>query len=124
MSVLWGCSSKCCPTKRPCASSGPVTPIAPVTPIEPITPRGPGTGTTGFDITKIQVGPDNVISWEDAKAIIQYANVRQVYQTHARTVYITLRDDTEYKTTEPGIDDVIHWVDTVGKREQIGILTQ
>lgn len=116
--ILWfGCSSNCCVSPS-CPPSGPSTSSG------PDTSSGPSTGSTGFDITKIQVGPENSISWEDAKALIQYADVRRVYQTHARAVYITLEDDTRYSTTEPRLDDVIHWIDTVGKREQIGIITQ
>ena len=134
--VLCGCSSRCCPSNCPSEPLGPPTvsgpgePLGPPTvsgpsePLGPPTVGGPSTENTSFDITKIQVGPDNSISWKDAKAIIQFANIRTVYQTHARAVYITLQDGTKYSTVSPGMDDVIRWIETVGKREQIAIMLQ
>ncbi len=78
----------------------------------------------GFDITKIAVGPNNAISWEDAKAIIQYADVKSVMQTHSGLVHVRMRDDTVYRTNQPRVDDVIHWITELGKRDDIGIMTQ
>lgn len=86
-------------------------------------PAGP-TGPTTFDINTVEVGPNGTISWADAKSIIQHGNVEAVYQTHAREVRLSMADGTSYSTIEPAIDDVIHWIDEVGKRDQIAIATQ
>lgn len=84
----------------------------------------PPKGPVVFDINTVEVGPDNTISWADAKSIIQHGNVEAVYQTHAREVRISMADGTAYNTIEPEIDDVIRWITELGKRDQIAIATQ
>lgn len=84
----------------------------------------PPKGPTVFDINSIEVGPDNTVSWADAKAIIQHGDVDTVFQTHALEVRIHMKDGTAYNTLEPAIDDVIRWIDEIGKRDQIAIATQ
>ena len=81
-------------------------------------------GCPGLDMTKIDVGPDNTVSWEDAKTIIKDGDVESVYQSHSRLVRITMESDTTYQTTQPRVDDVIAWVEECGKRDSIAIMTE
>jgi len=81
-------------------------------------------GSTGTDLSKIEVGPDNTVSWDDAKTIIRDGDVDSVFQSHSRLVRISLADGTRYQTTEPEIDDVIDWVRECGKADSIGIMTE
>ncbi len=77
-----------------------------------------------LDMSKINVGPGNTVSWEDAKTIIRDGDVQSVYQTHQLDVTITMADGTTYQTKEPDIDAVIHWVEECGLQGSIGIMTQ
>jgi hypothetical protein len=77
-----------------------------------------------LDMTQIKVGPDNTVSWEDAKTIIKDGDAESVFQSHAGDVSITLEDGTRYKTTQPQVDAVIDWVKTCGKTDSIAIMTE
>ena len=77
-----------------------------------------------LDMSTIKVGPDNTVSWEDAKTIIKDGNVKTVFQSHALQVKITMASGTRYQTTEPEIDDVIEWLEKCGKRDSVGIITE
>jgi len=75
-------------------------------------------------MTTIDVGPGNTVSWEDAKTIIRDGDVKSVFQSHSLQVSVQMEDGTTYSTTEPGIDDVIRWVEDCGKRDSIGVMTE
>ena len=77
-----------------------------------------------LDLTKIHVGPDNTISWEDAKTIILKGDVTDVSQTHALDVWIRLKDGTSYRTREPKIDMVSAWLEKCGKKKQGVFVTE
>lgn len=79
---------------------------------------------SGSDMTQIKVGPDNTVSWDDARTIIKDGDVDSVFQSHARLVKITMADGTRYQTTEPEIDAVIAWVKECGKEGSVGIMTE
>lgn len=77
-----------------------------------------------LDMSEIDVGQNNTVSWADAKTIIQKGKVDYVYQSHAGAVGIIMLDDTRYETKQPNIDDVIAWVKTFGKESSIGIMAE
>jgi hypothetical protein len=65
-----------------------------------------------------------VVTWEEAKRIIKDRNVRSVTQLHSLEVDIRLANGELFTTTEPEIDAVIRWIESCGKRDSIGIITQ
>lgn len=55
------------------------------------------------------------VSWEEMQEILKTRDVESVMQTHQRRVTVYLKDGTRYATTEPGLDDVIEFIQKLGK---------
>jgi hypothetical protein len=65
------------------------------------------------------------ISWDEARALITGCGVREVGQTHALSVTLTLRDGARRFTREPAIDDVVHVLNgTQGKCGPVTFATE
>jgi hypothetical protein len=77
-----------------------------------------------LDMSRIKVGPRNTVSWEDARKIIREGNVKAVSQSHSRHVLIEMQDGTVYRTTEPGLDDVLRLLKETGRDEEIQYATE
>lgn len=72
-----------------------------------------------LDMSQIQVGANNVVSWEDAKTIVAKGKVKFIDESHSLKVRIIMRDGTVYRTTEPKSDAVKDWLKTCGKWGEI-----
>lgn len=79
---------------------------------------------SGLDLSKIDVGPDDTVAWDDAVTVITKGKVKHVIQAHNLSVRIYMKDGTSYKTMEPQIDEVIRVIRNAGKEDKIGIITQ
>lgn len=77
-----------------------------------------------LDISEIEVGPDNTVSWEQAKVIIHKGDVDYVGQNHACDVTIVMTDGTSYRTKEPKIDAVNEVLKECAKWGKIGYMTE
>ena len=77
-----------------------------------------------LDMSRIMVGPGNMISWDDAKTIIKHGDVEYVAQSHSLEVMIYMANGESYHTKEPEIDAVIRWVRECGKQDWIGVMTE
>jgi hypothetical protein len=78
-------------------------------------PVGPGA---------VKVGPDGFITWADAKQLILSGEVISVAQNHDRVVWLTLKNDTTYKTREDRLDEVIRFIEEHGLQDKISIATE
>ncbi len=78
----------------------------------------------GLDMSRINVGPENTISWDDAVTVITEGDVDYVYQTHDLNVRINMEDGTKYLTTEPDIDEAWRVIKATGRDEEIRFMTQ
>jgi hypothetical protein len=58
------------------------------------------------DLSALKVDSQGCISWDDAQKIITCCEVDAVFQNHALSVAITLKDGRQFRTIEPKIDDV------------------
>lgn len=56
-----------------------------------------------------KVKPGEIL-YDELKAVILAGTVRQAAQTHARAVEVAMADGRTYRATEPGIDDLIHFL--------------
>ena len=77
-----------------------------------------------LDLARIRRGPDNSVSWEDARLIIAKGDVRSVMQSHKREVAITLSDGTRFLTVSPQIDDVWGVIKACSKQGKIAAATE
>ena len=77
-----------------------------------------------LNMSRMKVGPRNTVSWEDAKEIIREGDVKAVSQSHRRDVLIEMKDGTIYRTTEPGLDDVLRLLKETGKDNEIRYATE
>ena len=67
----------------------------------------------------------DMVSWEQAVAMILNGEVTQVFQTHDLQVTISLKDGRSLTTTEPAIDDVMQVIETCGAPcQNIAIATE
>ena len=55
-----------------------------------------------MDLTEIQVGPDNTLSWEEAKKVLTKGDVREAWNSHSGGTGIRMADGTCYRVSEPG----------------------
>ena len=75
-------------------------------------------------LDSITVGPNNTVSWDDAQTIIREGDVEAVYQNHARTVNISMKNGTRYQTLEPEIDAVDEVLKRCGKCSKVPFATE
>ncbi|MFO0912086.1 MAG: hypothetical protein U0795_03970 [Pirellulales bacterium] len=59
------------------------------------------------------------LSWKQAQEVLRTGKIQSVMQTHDRHVSIVLEDGTRYATIEPGIDDVIQFLEKINKNVPI-----
>jgi hypothetical protein len=62
------------------------------------------------------------VTWDEMKEIIKTRDVETVMQTHDRRVTTYLQDGSRYATTEPMLDEVIRYIQELGK--EIPIATE
>lgn len=62
------------------------------------------------------------VTWDEMKEIIKTRDVETVMQTHDRRVTTYLQDGSRYATTEPTLDEVIRYIQELGK--EIPIATE
>ncbi|MFM2093300.1 MAG: hypothetical protein RIS70_424 [Planctomycetota bacterium] len=55
------------------------------------------------------------VSWKQAQEILKNKDVESVMQMHSRLVTIFLADGTRHETVEPGLDDVIKFLQEIKK---------
>lgn len=55
------------------------------------------------------------LSWKQAQDILKNGKVQSVMQTHSRQVTIVMDDGTRHETIEPGLDDVIRFLQEIKK---------
>lgn len=55
------------------------------------------------------------LSWKQAQDILKNGKVQSVMQTHSRQVTIEMEDGTRHETIEPGLDDVIRFLQEIKK---------
>lgn len=72
-----------------------------------------------LDMSRIKKGPNNTVSWEDAKLIIAKGDVQSVMQHHNREVSIMMSDGARFLTVSPEIDDVWGVIKACGKQGKI-----
>ncbi len=77
-----------------------------------------------LDISTIEVGPNNTVSWEDARTIIRDGDVKYVAQNHAQDVTIGLVDGSLFHAKEPKIDAVTDWLKACGKWGKVEYATE
>lgn len=51
------------------------------------------------------------ISWTEARTLLEGCNVDMVAQAHSLTVTLTLKDEREFQTVEPAIDEVFRVIE-------------
>ena len=56
------------------------------------------------------------LSWPEAEQMILSDDAQQIAQTHALSVYLTLKDGREFVTKEPSIDEVFRVVERCGDK--------
>jgi hypothetical protein len=62
------------------------------------------------------------VTWDEMKEIIKTRDVETVMQTHDRRVTTYLQDGSRYATTEPMLDEVVRYIQELGK--EIPIATE
>ncbi len=62
------------------------------------------------------------VTWEEMKEILKTRDVQTVMQTHDRRVTAFLQDGSRYASTEPMLDEVIRYIQELGK--EIPIATE
>ncbi len=72
-----------------------------------------------LNLSQIPKGPDNMISWQDAKRIIAQGDVQSVMQQHNRQVAIKMADGTRFLTTSPKTDEIWAVIKAAGKQGKI-----
>lgn len=61
----------------------------------------------GFDNQSSEKTTEDKITWEEAVELIRNCQVISVFQTHSKSVSITLTDETTKSTIEPELDLVL-----------------
>lgn len=54
------------------------------------------------------------ISWSEVEAVLASGDVKMIFQTHALAVTLSMKDGTQFETTEPHIDEIFRLVDECG----------
>lgn len=70
-------------------------------------------------------GEPQPIAWPKAIELVNAGMVEQAFQTHARAVYLVLKDGSTASTVEPQIDDIIYAIRNCGQKcESIMVATE
>ncbi|MBN1554984.1 MAG: hypothetical protein JXA11_09575 [Phycisphaerae bacterium] len=72
----------------------------------------------------IVVSEDSTLSWEDTLVVLEKSEIEFLTQFHNRTIWITLKDGTRFKATQPEIDEAFHILKKSGKLNSISWSTE